>query len=139
MQSSVSLKDADKSFHTLMESTEQALSSWLRILSAILLLSGQFKSAFPASAIGEKLAKVENHQNAIVAFSLARTALHKAKILRDDQTFEVEQPIKISGHSYGDIVEALANITPNGHFKLVTVLFEQLVYKSNPECQYEIF
>lgn len=96
------------------------------------------KSSFPATVIGEKLAKVENHQNAIVAFSLARTALHGAKIFRNDKTFDVKNPIKISAHSYGDIVEALTGITPNGHFKLVTVLFEQLVYKTNPECQYEV-
>lgn len=96
------------------------------------------KSPFPSEVIGERLSKVDNHQNAIVAFSLARSALHGSKIYRGDRTFEVQNPIKISDHSYGDIIEALASATPSTHFKLVTVLFEQLVYKTNPECQYAI-
>lgn len=96
------------------------------------------KSPFPASVIGDRLSKVENHQNAIVAFSLARATLHRSTIYRNDKTLEVVNPISVSQHSYGDIIEALAGVTPNTHFKLVTVLFEQLVYKTNPECQYQI-
>lgn len=96
------------------------------------------KTVFSADAVSERLAKVENHQNAIVAFSLARTALHGSTIYRDDNICVVENPIKISYHSYGDIIEALAVATPSSHFKLVTVLLEQLVYKSNPECQYDL-
>lgn len=96
------------------------------------------KAAFSSETVGARLSKVDNHQNAIVAFSLARTALHGSTIYRDDKICEVSNPIKVSHHSYGDIIEALAVATPSSHFKLVTVLLEQLVYKTNPECQYDI-
>lgn len=86
----------------------------------------------------KELSKVDNHQNAIVAFSIARTVLHGSKIYRGDKICEISNPIKISSHSYGDIIEALAVATPSTHFKLVTVLLEQLVYKTNPDCQYDV-
>jgi hypothetical protein len=95
------------------------------------------KVAFSPDAVSERLSKVDNHQNAVVAFSIARTALHGSKIYRGDKICEICNPIKISSHSYGDIIEALAVATPSSHFKLVTVLFEQLVYKTNPDCQYD--
>jgi hypothetical protein len=93
---------------------------------------------FPKEIIGENLAKIENHQNAIVAFELAKMVLHGAHITREDGEFNVKHEIKVSAHSYIDIIESLASITPSLHFKMVAVLLEQLVYKSNPDCQYDI-
>lgn len=93
---------------------------------------------FPVEIIGTRLAKIDNHQNAIVAFALAEAALRDSKIKRKDGEFIVKNPIQYSAHSYGDIIEALAKVTPYGHFKLVTVLLEQLVYKTNPDCQYPL-
>ena len=91
---------------------------------------------FPVDAIGPELAKIANHQNAMVAFALAEASLHKSKIQRKDKEVVVSNPMKYSKHSYIDIIDALASITPSSHFKLVSVLLEQLVYKTNPECQY---
>jgi len=93
---------------------------------------------FPAEVIGHDLAKISNHQNAMVAFAIAEAALSKSMIRRSDGDIMVEHPIEYSWHSYIDIIDALAAISPVAHFKLVTVLFEQLVYKSNPKCQYQI-
>lgn len=93
---------------------------------------------FPVEVIGERLSKIDNHQNAIVAFALAEAALLGSKIKRADGELIIRNPIQYSSHSYGDIIEALSRVTPYGHFKLVTVLLEQLVYKSNPDCQYPI-
>lgn len=93
---------------------------------------------FPVEIIGKDLAKIPNHQNAMVAFAIAEAALSKSTIRRSDGDIMVEHPIEYSWHSYIDIIDALAVISPVAHFKLVTVLFEQLVYKSNPKCQYEV-
>lgn len=53
------------------------------------------------------------------------------------EEFVIKKRIQLSEHSYIDIIQALCDLTPAAHFKLVTVLLEQLTYKSNPECQYE--
>ncbi|MGJ7570873.1 hypothetical protein ACSFBX_10085 [Variovorax sp. RB2P76] len=99
------------------------------------------RDPFPASVVGERLAKVDNHQNAIIAFALAmdaleRSVVHKKQPSGEIEPFQITSRIEVSPHSYRDIVEALATATPATHFKLVTVLLEQLVYKTNPNCQY---
>jgi hypothetical protein len=93
---------------------------------------------FPKAVIGEKLAKIDNHQNAMLAFAIAEAALNQSTIEKKDGTITVSNPIQYSQHSYIDIIDALSNITPGIHFGLVTVLFEQLVYKTNPTCQYQL-
>lgn len=98
--------------------------------------------AFPETAVGAKVVKIENHQNAMVALELAIAALENSTVLKLDpatkQTapFVVKQPISLSQHSYLDIIDALASSTPSTSYKLVTVLLEQIVYKTNPNCQY---
>jgi hypothetical protein len=95
------------------------------------------KSSFPEAIFGQ-LAAYDNHQNAIVAFSIARAALHNSVIHRPEGNVVVENQIEISPHSYCDIIDALTDATPLTHFKMVAVLLEQLVYKTNRHCQYEI-
>jgi hypothetical protein len=85
----------------------------------------------------EELMKIDNHQNAMVAFALAESALNHSRILKTTGEEVVCIAIDYSRHSYIDIIEALSTVTPMYSFKLVTVLFEQLVYKSNPNCQYK--
>lgn len=92
---------------------------------------------FPPEIIGADLAKIENHQNAMVALNLAVDALHGAQINRSDGEKILVNKIHLSRHSYVDIVDAISESTPQHSFKLLTVLFEQLAYKTNPECQYE--
>jgi hypothetical protein len=93
---------------------------------------------FPAEIIGAELAKIPNHQNAMIAFALAEAALVNSKIQRKDGEFEIKNPLQYSQHSYIDIVDSLASLSPVAHFKLVSVLLEQLVYKTNPNCQYPV-
>lgn len=93
---------------------------------------------FASAIFGNDIVKIENHQNGILAFALAEASLNNSNIMRSDGKKTVINPIQYSRHSYVDMVEALSNISPSVHFKLVTVLFEQLVYKTNPECQYKI-
>lgn len=86
----------------------------------------------------EQIAKIENHQNAVVAFHLAVEALYGSTIEKQDGEIKVLNKINYSLHSYVDIIEALSNVTPMNSFNLVSVLFEQMCYKSNPECQYSV-
>ena len=92
--------------------------------------------AFPRTLVGDELADIDNHQNAIIAFNLAIKALEGAVIHRQDGDVALNNPIQISKHSYTDIICALSNISPVTGFQLVTVLLEQLAYKTNPKCQY---
>jgi len=87
----------------------------------------------------EDISSINNHQNAIIGFELARAALHNSTILMSSNDIVlIKNPIKLSKHSYIDIIDALSNVTPVHHFKVVSVLLEQLVYKTNENCQYSI-
>jgi hypothetical protein len=94
---------------------------------------------FSESSIGKDLAKISNHQNVIVAFQLAIDSLHGAVIHSNNgEDIKLENRIKLSPHSYIDIVDALHDATNHTHYKMATVLLEQLAYKSNPGCQYDL-
>ena len=96
---------------------------------------------FPEAIIGKKMAKVDNHQNALLGFMMALDALENSTVLKKDADgneipYEIKSRVELSQHSYFDIIDALASATPSTSFKLVTVLLEQLVYKTNSDCQY---
>lgn len=90
---------------------------------------------FP-SEIVQRLARVDNHQNAMIAFSIAEEALDQSKIERKDGIMDIKNRIAYSRHSYVDIIEAISVVTRE-NWKLVAVLLEQLTYKTNPTCQYK--
>ena len=63
-------------------------------------------------------------------------SLHGATLRRNDgRTVQLSRRLDLSKHSYADIVDALTGSTSE-HFKYVTVLLEQLAYKTNLGCQY---
>jgi hypothetical protein len=62
--------------------------------------------------------------------------LNKATV--QDGEKSIQNSIELSKHSYIDIIDALSHITLQGSFMLVTVLLEQLVYKTNSNLQYNI-
>jgi len=96
-------------------------------------------STFPPTAVGEELANIRNHQNVIVGLHVVFDNLQGASIDRGDGShLTIRNRVQLSKHSYVDLVDALKDVTPSGHFHLVTVLLEQLVYKSNPDLQYEL-
>lgn len=107
--------------------------------AAYFIAERPIQNAFPEEAVGSELFTINNHQNAIIAFSICIKALHGAKIVRDDGSeICLENPIKLSKHSYIDIIEAISVVSPATHFKLLAVFFEQLSYKANPDAQYNI-
>jgi hypothetical protein len=88
--------------------------------------------------INAKLKKIVNSENTLVALTVALTALHNAEIIdKDGNSVKIENPITLSQHSLIDIIDALSTATPKDHFKVVSVLLEQMTYKTNDHCQYE--
>lgn len=87
--------------------------------------------------IPEDISVFPNHINTLIAIFIAFESLHGALIhcaTGDEKT--LHHKIEISKHSFIDIVDALSTATPNTHFKMASVLLEQLAYKTNPDCQY---
>ena len=78
-----------------------------------------------------------SHVNGVLALEIDRDSLHGATIARSDDAIKVlDNRIELSKHSFMDIAEALNGTSPDTGFKLVSVLFEQMAYKNNPDCQY---
>jgi len=91
----------------------------------------------PQSIIGDKLNSIANHQNVILAYQMSVDCLHKAKIYRrNEDPIVLENKIKVSNHFFCDFVEAFSTAMPNYHFKIVSLLFEQLAYKDNRKASY---
>jgi len=96
-------------------------------------------SAFSEDNIGEELADMINHQNAIVAFQLAIDSLQGAVVKSNtDKPVEIVNRIELSAHSYRDIIDAIKSSSHVTHYKLLAVFLEQLSYKTNPDCQYPV-
>ncbi len=86
-----------------------------------------------------EISKLPNHQNAIIAYEIGADSLHGAEIIRGDGSkIILENRIHLSKHSYCDVIDALGILVPVNHFKLVSVLFEQLAYRANPDASYEL-
>lgn len=91
----------------------------------------------PVSLIGKELSGITNHQNVIVAYHMAVDCLHGARLhLKDGDTKILENRIRVSMHFFQDFVEAFSAAVPAHHFKIVSLLFEQLAYKANPGISY---
>ncbi|CAC9607351.1 hypothetical protein [uncultured Gammaproteobacteria bacterium] len=84
--------------------------------------------------LDEDIKKISNYPNAVIGFHVVIVFLRGATV--GGKT--VDSPIQLSKHSYIDIINALSNIS-GIHFFLVTVLLEQLVYKSNGGLQDTLF
>lgn len=77
--------------------------------------------------------------NAVLALEVALFCLQNSKIIQSDGAeLVIENDLYLSDHSYGDIIDALSeDICPKHHYKLITVLLEQIVYKTNQHCEYK--
>jgi len=87
----------------------------------------------------EVLRGIRNYQNVLVALLIALDGMMGAELhRRDQQVVTVTKPIQLSGHSIIDIIDAISKASPSTGFNLLTVLLEQMVYKTNPHCQYDL-
>jgi hypothetical protein len=90
--------------------------------------------------IPEEISRIPNHINTLIALFIAFAALHGASIHYEDGSEKtLSNKIKLSKHSFVDLIDALSSSSPVAHFKIASVFLEQLAYKSNPDCQYETF
>ncbi|MHB1308781.1 MAG: hypothetical protein ACYDC1_11685 [Limisphaerales bacterium] len=91
----------------------------------------------PITTVGEELNGIPNHQNVIFAYHMAVDCLHGAKIHRKDgEVVVLKSKIKVSMHFFRDFVEAFSSAVPAHHFKIVSLLFEQMAYKVNRDASY---
>jgi len=100
--------------------------------------------SLPEQIVGKEISGIPNHQNVILAYYMSVDCLHKAKLYHKtgDQEEEriLDTKIKVSYHFLCDFVEAFSSAVPAYHFKIVSLLFEQLAYKDNRNAAYpEIF
>lgn len=96
------------------------------------------KNPFSADLVGAEIARLANHQNAMVGLHIAVDFLHNATIHRKDGSVKLMHRIQMSKHSYVDTIQALAAIQPSSHFHLVSVFLEQCCYRFNPEACYPL-
>lgn len=95
-------------------------------------------SELPAEVIGADLNGIANHQNVMFAYDFAVSCLENATLYKSAGKTEVlSNRIKVSYHFFRDLVEAFSAPTHNNHFKIASLLFEQLAYKANPGAAYD--
>jgi len=99
-------------------------------------------SSFPDSFTinGTKLNTINNHQNAIIAYAIAIDSLVDAEIHSScrDEIIVLTNKIIVSKHSYIDLIDAICDASPITHFKTISVIFEQLAYRANPDASYAL-
>lgn len=93
--------------------------------------------AFKDSNLNEHV--INKNPNAIIALDLAFKFLSLAKVTRSDGlTLIIQNGIKLSLHSYYDFLDMLSqDIELKTHFMPLALLFEQVVYKTHSNMQYE--
>ncbi len=82
--------------------------------------------------------------NAIISLQIAIGALYGSTIKNEKVLKVISEYLYLSDHSYFDILEAIEDSCTNENSekveplnqKMLSVLFEQIVYKTNPHCQY---
>jgi hypothetical protein len=88
---------------------------------------------FPVQVFGD----LAGRQNALVAYALSVDALHGAELEKDDGKVVLTERIKVSAHQWADIIMAIDDCTPQKHsFKMLSLLYESLVYRWNPDASY---
>lgn len=96
------------------------------------------KQPFSESTFGDRMTRINNHQNGYFALMYALHALCESEIWRESgESVRIEKPVALSIHSIIDIVDAISNTSYQVGYRLIAVLLEQIVYKTNPDCQYE--
>lgn len=88
-------------------------------------------NTFKQGDFKQEILEIHNHQNSILGLFIISKALNGA-FIKDKK---INHSIKLSTHSYIDIIQALSFVTPVVSFHLVAVLLEQLVYQENPNLQ----
>ncbi len=85
------------------------------------------------------LLKTQNHHvGAVLLYDYTRFCLDGAELDKGGELVRLKNPIKVSEHTYYDIIHALCMINKHGMacFSLLSLLLEQLAYAENPDASY---
>jgi hypothetical protein len=98
---------------------------------------------FIGGGLPKTITSISNHHNAIAAFEFCRRALITGEILKrvpgKKKEFKSEilsRPIKVSQHFYWDTIHAISTINSDTCFHTLSLLYESLTYKDNPDASY---
>lgn len=96
---------------------------------------------FERHSLGGHFEQTPRWSGAIIAFEYARYMLAGAELRRDDgTTVTLDKPIKVSEHTYIDIIQAIARMGADSEmaseFHLTALLLEQLAYMENGQACY---
>jgi len=95
-------------------------------------------SVFPREIVSD-LSEIENHQNVMIAFDVVAKALDGATIIKsDDNIITLDKPLRLSLHSYKDLISSCRRITPSDHQHIIALLFEQISYRYNSNASNSI-
>lgn len=94
-------------------------------------------NGFEGSMLADSI--IDKNPNAIIALDIAFKFMSLAKVKRsDDVTLIIKNGIELSMHSYCDFLDMLSQgVQLNTHFMPLSLLFEQIVYKTHGNMQYE--
>lgn len=97
---------------------------------------------FINGTLPKNITGISNHHNAIAAFEFCRRALLNGEILKrvpskkEFQSEILKNPIKVSQHFYWDTIHAISTIDCDTNFHVLSLLYEALAYKDNPNASY---
>jgi len=95
----------------------------------------------PEEIVGKQLSSISNHQNVVMAWMMCMRCLRDATLYKENEAGEdtvviLSSPIKVSKHFFCDFVDAFSCAVPAYHFHIVSLLFEQMAYKTNLGASY---
>src|ERR1035437_7101163 len=80
----------------------------------------------------DSLAEIPNHQNSVLAFSIAIASLHEAELLSHSGTKLLRNKITVSKNFYFEFVRSYSNLAhPYEHIDTLALLFEQMAYRAD--------
>jgi hypothetical protein len=83
--------------------------------------------------IEQSLTDVPNHQNIILAFSIAIAFLHEAVLSDRTGTIRLQNRILVSKQFYFKFIRTYSNLDyPHKHIDTLALLFEEMAYGANP-------
>lgn len=82
----------------------------------------------------------DKNANAVIALGLAFQFISLAKVTKSNgEVFYIKNGIKLSWHSYVDILDMLSQgISLKTHFMVFSLLLEQIIYKTHKDIQYKV-
>jgi hypothetical protein len=144
-----------RNFERVVENVQSILNKNVRnaspsVFKRAAALTVAFTEAAPLSQsmsdgkLSSRLTSLNNHQNSIVVFDYCRRCLHGATLTHSEgefkgKTFPLNKRIELSRHFYCDLIFTLGcEGRESRSYHLLTLLYETLAFKANPEASYKL-